>query len=103
MHLSLVRWAEHERAPSKWAAPGFEADCDYEISGACISMVVDVGAGNSPARLQRQRRRQRPFGRRQVVVGKRQKLSSERRWRASLLLYREYAKTEIGQQPAPVG
>ena len=79
IHLSLVRWAERERAPLQSAALGLEAGCDYEISGACISVVVGVGAGNSPARLQQQRRRQRPFGRRQVVVGKRQRSLSERR------------------------
>ena len=39
--------------------------------------------------------RQWPFGRRQVVVGKRQ-----RRWKASLLSHWEYAKAEINQQAA---
>ena len=57
-------------ARSKSAVLGLEADCDYKISGTCISKVVGVGAGSSPVRSQQQQRR-RPFGRRQVVVGKR--------------------------------
>ena len=57
-------------------------DHDYEIPGACTPRVVGVGvgvsSGSSPARSQ-----QRPFGHRWVVVGKRQKSLSERRWVAS--------------------
>ena len=53
MHLSLVRWAERERARSQSAPLGMEADYDYEIPGAvCISKVVGVGAGSSPVRWQ---------------------------------------------------
>ena len=62
MYLSLVWWAERERAPSKSAALGLEADDEYEIPGACISKVVSVGADSSPVRSQQQHRRQRPFG-----------------------------------------
>ena len=86
-------------ARSKSAALCWGANRDYRYRGTCISKVVGVGSGCSPVRSQQQQ----PFDRRQVVVGKQQKSLSERRWMASLLLYREYAKAEIGQQPAPVG
>ena len=87
MYLLLVRWAERERAPSKSAALGLEADDDYEIPGACISKVVSVGAGSSPIRSHLQQRQQRPFGYRQVMVEKRQKWLSKWCRMASLLLY----------------
>ena len=94
LSLSLVRWAERECARPQSVALGLEADCDYEIPGTDISKVVGVGAGSSPVRSRWWRRRQLPFGRRHVVVGKRQKSLSERRWMASLPLYREYARAE---------
>ena len=65
-------------ARSKSAALGLEVGCDYKVPGACVSKVVGVGAGSSPVRSQQQRW-QRSFGRRQVVVGKRQRSLSERR------------------------
>ena len=58
LSLSLVRWAERECARSQSVALGLEADCDYEIPGADISKVVGVGAGSSPVRSRRWRRRQ---------------------------------------------
>ena len=63
--------------------------------------VTVIGGGGNPVRSQ-QDHWQWPFDCRQVVVGKRRKSSSKRRWMASLLLYREYAKAEIDQQPAQV-
>ena len=77
-----MRWAEREHGPSQSAAPGLEANHGYEIPGAytprVVGVSVGVSSGSSPARSQ-----QRPFGRRWVVVGKRQKSLGERRWVAS--------------------
>jgi hypothetical protein len=63
-----MRWAEPERGLLQ---PGQGSEAGYEKQEACISQIVGVGAdgGSSLVRLQRQR--QRPFGCRLAVVGKR--------------------------------